>query len=43
VISWIIECLESVTISILVNENPIKEIKSSKGLRQGDPLAPFLF
>jgi len=26
-----------------VNGNPTDEIKNQKGLRQGNPLAPFLF
>jgi len=40
---WIKECLESSSISILVNGSSTKEIKSTRGLRQGDPIAPFLF
>ena len=40
---WIKACLESSFISILVNGNPTKEFKPTRGLRQGDPIAPFLF
>jgi len=42
-IKWIRACLKSVTVSILVNANPTNEFKPKRGLRQGYPLAPFLF
>lgn len=29
--------------SVLVNESPFREFYPSKGLRQGDPIAHFLF
>lgn len=40
---WIRSCLESTKISILVNGSPTDEFKVSRGIRQGDPLSPFLF
>ncbi|XP_071688162.1 uncharacterized mitochondrial protein AtMg01250-like [Rutidosis leptorrhynchoides] len=40
---WISSCLESATISILVNGSPTNEFKLQRGVRQGDPLSPFLF
>jgi len=42
-ISWIRSCLESATVFVLVNGSPTKKFSLKKGLRQGDPLAPFLF
>jgi len=42
-ISWIRGCMESSTVSVLVNGSPTEEFKPPRGLRQGDPLAPFLF
>ncbi|GKV53518.1 hypothetical protein SLEP1_g60039, partial [Rubroshorea leprosula] len=41
--TWIQECLASASVSILVNGSPTEEFQMTKGLRQGDPLAPFLF
>ena len=42
-IMWIKGCLASATLSVLVNGCPTEEFYLSRGLRQGDPLAPFLF
>ncbi|XP_057432616.1 secreted RxLR effector protein 78-like [Lotus japonicus] len=42
-IKWIRGCLESNSVSVLVNGSPGPEFRMCKGLRQGDPLAPFLF
>ncbi|XP_019447318.1 PREDICTED: uncharacterized protein LOC109350542 [Lupinus angustifolius] len=41
--NWVNACLSSTSMSVLINGSPTTQFSISRGIRQGDPMAPFMF
>lgn len=42
-VEWVIECVTTVKYVLLVNGSPSQTFQPIRSIRQGDPIAPYLF
>lgn len=42
-VNWVMQCITTVTYSFLINDEVLGNVIPSRGIRQGDPISPYVF
>ena len=42
-VNWVLQCISTISYSFLIDNEVVGEVRPQHGIRQGDPLSPYIF